>query len=129
MNNKGVETMEFNIYDLSDLLDIDPENFVFDDSVKDDVSEVESGLSAGEIRQSLLDRFRQAILNQNYDFVNLNLKKYDVEIDETNDEDDLGEASLIEDVEKALYDLEDEDLMDTVWVLPDEVIYIEGVEW
>lgn len=120
--------MEFTIYDLSDVIDDENDNFIFEDH-KDELSEIEMGLSSGELRQSILDRFRSAVRNKDIPFINVNFEKHDLLLQEDSLDSELEEDAVIEDIDKILYDLEDEEITDTMWVLPNEVIYVKGEEW
>lgn len=117
--------MEFTIYDVSDVID---DNFVFEDQ-KDELTELEMGLSSGELRQAILDRFRSAVRNKDILFINVNFEKHDLVLQEDSLDSELEEDAVIEDIDKILYDLEDEEITDTTWILPDEVIYVRGEEW
>lgn len=119
--------MEFTIYDLSDFLDEELQNFNFEE--ESDLPEIEMGLSAGEIRQSLLDRFREEVRTETAQFINMNLSEYGVNIKE-DDLDSEDEKQLIKsEIENTLYDLDDEELNDSTWHFASEIIYIRGEEW
>lgn len=120
--------MEFTIYDISDYAEEQIDSFDFE-KYEDELTELEMGLSSGELRQSLLDRFRETARRKEALFINVNFEKYDLTISEDDLESDLEIASIVEDIDKILYDLEDEDLDETVWNLPQEVIYIKGESW
>jgi len=120
--------MEFTIYDISDVVDENANDFIFEDC-QNDLIEVEMGLSSGEVRQSLLDRFRSAVRNRDINFVDINLSKYGFNVDENSVESEEDEDSVISDIDSILYDLEDEDITDTTWTMPQETIYIKGEEW
>lgn len=120
--------MEFTIYDISDVVDNESEDFVFEE-YENELTELEMGLSAGEVRQSLLDRFRNAIRNKDIYFVNVNFSKYGLNFEENSLDTEDEEKSKIEDIDNILYDLEDDEISDTMWILPQEVIYVKGEEW
>lgn len=119
--------MIFNIYDVSDA--VDDENL---DSYEFDVEEAterETGLSSGEMRQALLDRFREAAKNQEVAFINVNFSEYDLTVDEEDLNTEAEIRSVVEDIDKILYDIEDEDMVGQLWILPQEILYIDGEDW
>jgi hypothetical protein len=91
---------------------------------EDDV--VESGLSSGEFRQSMLDRFRQEIKTEDIYFINFSLQPFELEFEEDLVETEEGRQSILTDVENFLYDTEDEDFYKTTWDFHNETIYVEG---
>lgn len=110
--------MSFNIYDLSP---IDPEQFNGDTQA---LEAVEMGLSSGELRQSLLDRLREEVESEDSFFINYSLRAFDLEINQEYLETATGRASTLEDIENALYEIEDESISDTTWLFSREIIYI-----
>lgn len=89
---------EFNIYQA-------------DASLRPQGEAVEVGLSAGEMRQALLDRFLQ-----------------DLREEPPHEGFYGGQADLASRVEERLYTMEDEDLVGRAWRSKHEVVYVEGVE-
>lgn len=87
---------------------------------------VESGLSSGELRQALLDRFRQELTTDDIYFVNLSLQPFDLEFEEDLIESEQGRESMLTDIENLLYDAEDETLLNTFWEFHNERIYVKG---
>lgn len=119
--------MEFTIYDLSELSDQELQDFDF--NIHEDLPEIEMGLAAGEVRQSLLDRFREEVRAEEVQFININLFEYGVKIDNDDLEDDKERELVESEIENTLYNLDDEELDATVWNFASEIIYIRGEEW
>jgi hypothetical protein len=93
---------------------------------EDDV--VESNLSSGEFRQSMLDRFRQELKNEDSYFINLSLQPFGLEFDEDLVETEEGRQSILTDLENFLYDAEDDEFYATTWDFHNETIYVSGEE-
>lgn len=109
----------FNIYDI-------PEGETFKDVSDDDA--VEIGLSPGELRQSILDRFNMEVDNGEFDTVNECLESFDMHIVESLFKNESGRKQAKKDIEEFLYYLEDADYANTYWNFTDELIYIEGLD-
>lgn len=119
--------MEFTIYDISEFLDDEIQNFDFDEH--ENLVEIEMGLSAGEVRQSLLDRFREEVRTENVQFINMNLSDYGVDLDDGSLEEKDEQVIAESEIENILYDLDDEELSSSIWHFASEIIYIRGEEW
>lgn len=119
--------MEFTIYDISELSDDELENFDFEKY--SNLPELEMGLSAGETRQSLLDRFKEEIKSEKPQFININLGEYGIDLDDENLETEDEQALSTSEIENVLYDFDDEELSSSVWYFASEIIYIRGEEW
>lgn len=91
---------------------------------EDDV--VESGLSAGEVRQALLDRFRQETHTEDLYFINFTLANFELEFDEDLIETDEGRASILTDIENLLYDTDDEALESIFWEFHNEIVCVRS---
>lgn len=89
---------------------------------------VESGLSSGEFRQALLDRFRQELKTEDVYFVNFSLSSFGLEFDEDLVETAEGRTSILTDIENFLYDSDDEIFIDTLWDFHNETVYVRGEE-
>lgn len=111
--------MEFNIYAAEDLSG--------DDFLKRE-NLVESGLSPGEMRQSLLDRLRVEIEDGNIEDVNDNLAEFDLFIIKKHLYKKGGEAQAIQDVENVLYAAPDEQFNGSEWFFTGEEVYVLGEE-
>jgi len=101
--------MGFDVYDVSVYEDNDAEKLMNSDD------RVEMGLSSGELRQGLLDRFRQELSEHETYFINLNLREHGLEITSEDIEDDDQIGSVLMDIENILYDMEDEDMGSSTW--------------
>ena len=102
--------MGFDVYDVSVY---DPERVV---ELMNEDDRVELSLSPGELRQSLMDRFRQEVSEGEFHFVNIFLETHGVQrSDEERAEDEECQRSLLLDVEEILYDSEDEDFLSSFW--------------
>lgn len=119
--------MDYTIYDVSEFVDVDAQDFDINEHNIEDLVELETGLSSGELRQAILDRFRQTVKHKDYQFVTLNFENHGLILDDEVSE--LESDYIVEDIDTILYDFEDEDLAGTVWILPQEVIYIFENEW
>lgn len=108
----------FNIYDI-------PEGGTFKDIMDDDAIEI--GLSPGELRQSILDRFTVEIDAGEIDVINDCLESFDMHVIETLFATKSGRNQAKKDIEEFLYYLEDEDFANSYWNFSDEFIYIEGI--
>lgn len=117
--------MSFTIYDVS-LLDEKEITLLQDDnSFLDDDDKVEMGLSSGELRQSLMDRFREDLKNEDsINFVNASFIRYDFSVNEDFFNDPVGRQSVLEDIENVLYELEDEDFINSTWFFTNEVVHV-----
>lgn len=115
--------MEFNIYDISDL---DTENIdeLLESHETEGLSEVEMGLSSGELRQSILDRVREDVRQDEIHFLNRSLEQFELNINEELLENEDGKNMIVQDVDYLIYELSDEELDNTVWEFSFEVIYI-----
>lgn len=120
--------MEFTIYDLSELPDEEIQDFNFEEH-KGNLVEVELGLSAGEVRQSLLDRFREEVQSEEAQFINLNLFEYGIKLDKYALEDTSEQDQTKAEIENILYDMDDEELDSSIWHFASEIIYVSGEEW
>lgn len=101
--------MEFSIYIVSENFDV---NNI------ESYEKVEQGLSAGEVRQSLIDRFNQELKYSGIKNINRNFSSYGLSISFNN---------IKKDIEETLYDrLSDEDISNRMWFFHREIIYIKG---
>lgn len=116
--------MDFNIYDISELSEERISNL--DKNEFDDFEKVEMGLSAGELRQSILDRVREDFKREEVDYINPTLEQFDFQISEDLLEFEGSLNSALQDVENLLYELTDEELDNSKWLFSFEVICIEG---
>lgn len=87
---------------------------------------VESGLSSGEVRQALLDRFRSEVKREDRLCLNLTLKPYGLFFEEDELEDEVSRRSILMDIENLLYDMSDEQLDNSLWEFSDELILVRG---
>lgn len=120
--------MEFTFYDASHINE-DELTSTSINKLKEKTDELDwsqSGLSGGEARQALLDRFREDINNENIHIINVTLEKFGKEISE----DVLGNEKALKDeiaeIDELLYSLEDEEIADRLWAFDNEVIFIVG---
>lgn len=101
--------MGFDVYDVS----------VYEDDSAEDLMDhddrVEMGLSSGELRQGLLDRFRQELNEHEIYFINVNLRAHGLEVTREDLEDDEQIRSVLVDIENILYDMEDEEIEGSTW--------------
>lgn len=101
--------MGFDVYDVSVYEDNDAEKLMTHDD------RVEMGLSSGELRQGLLDRFRQELTEREAYFINANLRPHGLEIESEDIEEDEQISSVLVDIENILYDMGDEDFEGSIW--------------
>ena len=114
--------MSFNIYSITDTDAADAVEQLTDDDL------IETGLSSGEFRQALLDRFRQELKTEDVYFINLSLEPFQLEFESDLVETSEGRQSILSDLESFLYDIEDEDLFNTFWEFHNETIYARSDE-
>ena len=86
----------------------------------------QSGLSGGEARQALLDRFRSDIREGSITSINVTLSQFGEEIDESVVGNEKAISIAISEVDDLLYRLEDEELTDRLWAFDDEVVLLIG---
>lgn len=94
-------------------------------SLSDD-DKVESNLSSGELRQAILDRFRQELKTEDVYFVNLSLEPFGLDFEPDLAETQEGQNSILTDVENFLYDAEDEVFHNTVWEFHNEAVCVKS---
>lgn len=82
---------------------------------------VELGLSAGELRQSILDRLREEVENNEIENIEQVFEKLDLPLDITDNKE-----KLVDRIDELLYNLTDDELNNTIWELTEETIYIKG---
>lgn len=114
--------MYYNIYKiLSTNHDVLPEKLLKEPIRTELLEIVESGLSGGELRQSLLDRIREEIKNGNPIFLNENFRNNPTVSSEylTNNPDKA--FQVYDDI---LYELSDMSLVNTEWSFTNEKIVI-----
>lgn len=88
---------------------------------------VESGLSPGELRQSLLDRFRTEIETGSVYYINLNLQMADFDqLEEDILEDEQNAKCVLTEIESFLYEALDSVIDGTIWEFSDEMILVRG---
>lgn len=111
--------MSFNIYEV-------PAD-ITDEQIKalTDEDIVESGLSGGEMRQSLLDRFRQEIKTEDVYYLNLSLERYGFVFEEDLITTLKGSESALVDIENFLYDSEDSVFHNSVWDFHNETVCVK----
>jgi len=114
--------MSFNIYSIPSDQESKPFDELSDDSL------VESGLSSGEVRQSLLDRFREELKTEDTYFVNFALEAYDLQFDVEEIETPEGQETALKAIDDLLYSLEDEALSCTLWDFHNETVYLKDEE-
>lgn len=114
--------MGFNIYSITDTDAADAVEQLTDDDL------VETGLSSGEFRQAILDRFRQELKTEDIYFINLSLEPFQLEFEEDLIETSEGRQAILNDIENFLYDSEDEELFNTFWEFHNETVYARGDE-
>lgn len=112
--------MTFNIYSVSEP---DHEQAV-EQLTDDDLVEVD--LSSGELRQALLDRFRQEVKTEDVYFINFTLAHFELEFEEDLLVTEEGQQSILTDIENLIYDAEDEELTNMFWDFHNETIYVSG---
>lgn len=112
----------FYIYDVSELSDAEISAIGENDTELD--NPVELGLSAGEVRQAILDRVRQEVEEQEFAYVDTWFPE-DIEITSEMLED--GEAcqnAFVRDVGEALYSTDDTELDGRVFTFSSEAIVL-----
>ncbi len=112
--------MSFDIYDVSEY------NVEHAQELASEDDKVESGLSPGELRQSLMDRFRREVRSGDPYFLNLNFPDQDFELDEEECEDEESVRSVFMDIENLVYDMLDEDIDGSLWEFSNEIIMVRG---
>jgi len=91
----------------------------------EDMEVIESGLSSGEIRQSILDRCKAEMRETlSTSLINISLEKFDFSITPEKLEDENEVNGISEDIETLLYELEDEEILNTSWVFTHEIITV-----
>lgn len=123
--------MDFTVYDISSYDEIDGDDYesleelesLIDNS---QLEELEMGLSAGEIRQSLLDRIRQEVRKGELRFLNKTISPLELQIADELAETESGRKAIVNDLETILYELGDKDIVGTVWEFSSEKIYVGG---
>lgn len=115
--------MEFNIYEISDLDTEDIEDLLESHDVSD-LSEIEMGLSSGELRQSILDRIREDVRQDELHYLNKSLVQFDFSINSESLESDDSKEVIVQDLDYLIYELSDEELDKTIWEFSSEAIYI-----
>lgn len=99
--------MEFTVYDVHSLSREDIQKWYDGHDVSFGAEPVETGLSAGEIRQSLMDRFRSAVSRGDMDAVSATTADYfglSIEFDEDTDQ-------VLHDIDELLYSARDDQLL------------------
>lgn len=92
----------------------------------DSMEIVESGLSSGEVRQSIIDRCRQDLRKtKKTAMINMSLERFDLGISPDTIADKSEINGIIEDIESLLYELDDEDLVRTSWLFANEIIVVD----
>lgn len=90
---------------------------------------IESGLSSGEIRQSLLDRCKSEMRDEKtLVLINRSLRQLGVQLTPEHIESDSEISGLAEDIENILYDAEDEELINSPWIFSNEIIIVKEDE-
>lgn len=117
--------MSFNIYVVDDYNESDLEDTSRFELTED--NKVESGLSAGEVRQSLLDRLRSELDTENPENINNNLKDYSslhFTVSSITSYDGINRG--YEELDNCIYELYDDEISH-VWVFDNEIIYVENI--
>jgi len=112
--------MSFEIYDVSEY------NIEQAKELANEDDRVESGLSPGELRQSLMDRFKREVRLGDAYFLNLNFPDQNFELEEEQFEDEEIARSILMDIENLVYDMLDEDIDGSLWEFSNEVIMVTG---
>ena len=108
-------SLEFDVYKVTQMGDNAPK--------LSQNNRVESGLSGGELRQSILDRLREQFKEADYHKLNMNLRLVRAQITRK----DSFETAMKK-IETALYDTSDDHITDTYWIFKNEIIYVLGLE-
>jgi len=123
-NTEGLQengSMSFEIYDVSSY----SREIAMELATEGDI--VESGLSSGELRQSLMDRFREEVKTESVYFINLNLENAGFEgFEEDILEDEQNARGVLLDIENLVYDTLDRNIDGTLWEFSDELILVRG---
>lgn len=85
--------------------------------------QVESGLSSGELRQSLIERLNEELEKDNISVVNNCLLQFDITLNEKKTRKNIDKAK--KDVENLLYCITDENINKTFWKFPEELLYVK----
>lgn len=119
--------MYFDVYDISGMTNNDV-NLWISDNYDENVNKVEMGLSPGEVRQSLLDRFREDIYNSNVSNINKTLTNHlELSINPALLKNSDGKKTMVQDVENLLYSLEDDEILGE-WIFSKTAVYISEEE-
>lgn len=120
--------MDFTFYDVSYLNEDELANTSIDELLgkTDELDWSQNGLSGGEARQALLDRFREDINNESIHAINMTLSQFGKEISE----EVLGNEKALKDeiaeIDELLYSLEDEEISGKIWAFDNEVVFLVG---
>lgn len=113
--------MSFDIYDVTAYSRESAAN----EAVEADI--VESGLSPGELRQSLLDRFREEVRSESVYFINMNLELAGFDPFEDDIlEDENNAKCVLNEIESFLYEAVDSVMDGTIWEFSDEMVLVKG---
>lgn len=92
---------------------------VYSNKKNNNMEPVEQGLSSGELRQALLDRFSNDIRHNRLDLINKNFHSIDIT---------LPNEELLTHIDKILYDLTDNQLINKEWFFTHETILVKGTQ-
>lgn len=112
--------MEFNVYYVI------PEIEIIDDDP------IEIGLSPGELRQSILDRARVDVEENDLTYIRATFDALNIPFSLTNnneENDDYFVRAAMEEIETILYDLDDSFFHETIWQFRKEIIKILNVDF
>lgn len=120
-NLQEAVSMSFDIYDVSSLTRETAAESATDADI------VESGLSSGELRQALMDRFREEIETESVYFINLNLGlEGEDAFDEDILEDEQNSRGVLTEIENHVYETMDSCMDRTIWEFSNEMILVRG---
>lgn len=110
----------FNVYQVQSEVD-DNENLTEEQLV-------ESGLSSGELRQSLLDRIKIELDNKKYSRVNSLVSHLGFKFSKSQWKSKKFREKEYTEFENKMYETPDEAFQETYWSFENELIYVLGVE-
>lgn len=121
--------MYFNVNDTTGLDESIIEDWFSDDTLwlsnKPFPELVERGLSEGEVRQSLLDRFREDVRNGELDAINKSLSRFGFGIAVSQEFmlSEEGHETIVQDIDNLIYELKNKEILGP-WEFSDSTIYL-----